>query len=401
MNCNNSLRKILLLLYIYSVQSYQAHRKLVKYISIFRHGDRTPTHRYAFENLQFPWGEGALTINGMIRAYKLGQLIQKELEFPFDLHPDNITVYSDIAPRCIDTANSLSLGIFSSVTSAQNLHANLSTCIVCRPGHGVLRSSSDCLAQCMGAIDQQIPPVRFEPQIITGIQQKDNCPMFEEWYLYWKKTPGYKYAMDVIFKDAMKTLKRINNGSRILCDSMGECNKLKLKYIERCWSNLICGISEGQQYVKGYSNEQLFSLFNPVADYFWRGLYTNSQGPVIGGILLNFIVNILQEYTHKQDLLFKGFQKPVIFFSGHDHTIFSTLAAMGGVDGASLAHFCAHITYAVFEKDGNFELEIRYNQELFGVLGCPSGQCAVKDFVQSMMKYRVMKYDQCNSPTQE
>ncbi|XP_012286060.1 lysosomal acid phosphatase isoform X2 [Orussus abietinus] len=85
---------------------------------IFRHGDRTPTETYPNDpHLTHNWsdGWGALTKEGMLQLYNLGQYIRKEYGWLAGIkyHPSIMLVQSSYADRCIMSAQSLLASLYT------------------------------------------------------------------------------------------------------------------------------------------------------------------------------------------------------------------------------------------------------------------------------------------------
>eukprot|EP01023_Acetabularia_acetabulum_P033655 TRINITY_DN31519_c0_g1_i1.p1 TRINITY_DN31519_c0_g1~~TRINITY_DN31519_c0_g1_i1.p1 ORF type:complete len:407 (-),score=70.09 TRINITY_DN31519_c0_g1_i1:383-1603(-) len=364
--------------------------ELVQFISLFRHGDRTPIHQYSFEQATYPWEAGKLTVRGMLTAFNIGQDYQNIMESA--ISPDDVQVYSTDFDRTVDTANSVLLGLF--LKHGPAVSENLGAALQCRP-EGGLRSPPSCLAQCLNIKEAipQLPPVEISLEEIIAIQQKDKCQGFWTWDSMLEKTPGYQYAQNVTYVTAINTIRKLAGSAPELCTISGRCQDFGLKAVEEVWSNLQCARSAGKQYTKQYQNDELFQILNPTTKFLWHSTYALSQGTQTGGILLKQIVDILS--SNKAVESEKQF-KPVVLFSGHDTSVFGLLGAMGMTNDAHLPEFGAHISFALYKNTYNeqLHLEIRYDGEQFGILGCETGVCPLDNFLKEM-KDRTMSASDC------
>eukprot|EP01025_Chloroclados_australasicus_P048349 TRINITY_DN5476_c0_g3_i1.p1 TRINITY_DN5476_c0_g3~~TRINITY_DN5476_c0_g3_i1.p1 ORF type:complete len:408 (-),score=47.46 TRINITY_DN5476_c0_g3_i1:480-1703(-) len=366
---------------INSVQSdYElcsTENKLVKSVILVRHAEDTPTHKFPFEKLRWPWGEGVLTVEGMIRAFNLGKLLAEAVND--DITPENMTVFAGSDMRLEDTANSLLLGMFYNASSKAT--PKLYKCLMCRPtDHSP--TSIDCLQQCMNLpqVATNVPLVTISQQIETAIDQTYSCKGFEEWIEYFEKTPGFEFAEEVRFLNALKVLQNVNGGKKKLCSAGGDCVDIGLDAAKKVWENLNKAIAFGEQYTAKYTNEELYSILNPPVQFYERSLYTLSQGPFAGGILLQYIIDMLkgtEQGSNSQQLS----DKPVVLFFGHRHSLAGLMAAMGGLNGKHLPDFCSSISFFVYEQGCQNTLEIHYDGVLFGAAGCETGSCELTDFI--------------------
>eukprot|EP01026_Neomeris_dumetosa_P076906 TRINITY_DN82812_c0_g1_i1.p1 TRINITY_DN82812_c0_g1~~TRINITY_DN82812_c0_g1_i1.p1 ORF type:complete len:451 (-),score=27.47 TRINITY_DN82812_c0_g1_i1:214-1458(-) len=369
-------------------------KQLIQFVALFRHGERTPIHRFSFENMTWTWRNGKLTINGMIHSFKTGQIFKSVLG-P-DLSPEDVQVYSTDFDRTVDTANSLLLGLFSKEGTVVSKNSN--ACIECRPAGGT-RSTPACLAQCMNIKDKvpYLPTVELNKDEIIAMQQKDKCEGYSKWIGLLDQTPGYKYAQQVTYVDAIKILQQLSGNSSELCNVEGSCQSMGLHAVEEIWSNIKCAEADGQKYNKAYENIDLLRTFTPATQYLWHATYAMSQGTQLGGILLQKIIEILVSKTN-EPLTDEAFKR-VVLFSGHDTSVFSLMSAMSAAGEAHLPEFGARVSFSLFKIVNQFELEIRYDGVLFGVPGCLGGKCQLEDFVQAMVD-RTMSIQQCK-PVQE
>eukprot|EP01025_Chloroclados_australasicus_P037293 TRINITY_DN3801_c1_g1_i1.p1 TRINITY_DN3801_c1_g1~~TRINITY_DN3801_c1_g1_i1.p1 ORF type:complete len:426 (-),score=29.89 TRINITY_DN3801_c1_g1_i1:578-1810(-) len=351
-------------------------QNLVQFISLNRHGDRTPIEKYSFEDYTWLWDSGKLTVGGMLTAFEIGQEYQTILGT--NISPDDVQVYSTNYDRTVDTANSLLLGLFT--TPNTQVSENNEAALKCRPDGGA-RSTPNCLAQCMNIKTHvpDLPPVEVDKQMILAIQQKDFCQGYPKWDKMLEQTPGYKYAQDETYADALNVVKKLSGDTSELCNVYGSCQAIGLKAVEGLWSNLQCAHAAGKTYVKSHSNDELQRLFNPVAEYLWHSQFSYSQGTQTGGILLKRIIDIFSARRNQSHEY-----QPVILFSGHDTSVFGLIAALGVTNEAHLPEFGAHITFALYQQQDEYNLEIRYDGEFLGVPGCMEGKCSLDSFLASM-----------------
>ncbi|CAD7696898.1 unnamed protein product [Ostreobium quekettii] len=386
---------------------------------LHRHGARTGIHHYTFENFTWPWKLGALTLEGMEMGFNMGKKLRSDYwrHLTSSSSQMHIDATSTNVPRTIDTVHSALLGLFlgDQVKTSSILERDCS----CRPDRGGQASSVECIGKCLGldSVPSELPKVKvLQSSSIEAslLQQPYVCKEYRTWLSDFDTSQQYSAAVDE-FSEQIRFLKKVVNGDRLCFDDLTgktikndeTCTNITLEAVERVWDSAVCALFEGIDYPSPTNHTGLIDTFQPTVDWLWHHWFTVDQGPNMGGILLNDILERMHAAQVADESLWKtenrkmgkvaGFQgASMVLYSAHDSTVASLLAALG-LENWSLPSFVAHITVELWASGTSNETDPRVvlqyydgrDGHMLDVRGCPDGTCAYSSLVAALSSRRM------------
>mmetsp|Transcript_68107 Transcript_68107/g.215476 ORF Transcript_68107/g.215476 Transcript_68107/m.215476 type:complete len:414 (-) Transcript_68107:74-1315(-) len=338
-------------------------------VILFRHGDRTPTDAYTFEEYNWQGGEGLgqLTPLGLKQSFDLGVTLRERLKGSMSHHDfsdierhHDLHVRSTDYDRTVDTATSVVLGLLSGA-EPKPLEEIQARC-GCRlgdeangeggrgsTGRNWARSPQPCLEVCF---DAGFPESKM-PKIYTLPQNQDylllqrkarGCPAPTH-RAPQSLPPPVVAALDKMKKSVGTT---ICNKQR---DGRAEhCRELGLQDIESVWAGLkVNTIHEKPWPGDWHAAETLLEDTKPAVMWYWRHMMAPKEdGKQLGGVLLGEVARILTLRAEIAEGAPRASRQAALLtlLSAHDVTLLGVMAAMGvEVDQIDLPGYSSWIAF--------------------------------------------------------
>lgn len=338
------------------LSALQVYSELVYFVEVARHGARGPSDFMPWDQGRWPYGESALTPEGMRQHYLIGKLLRsryiKNLPFLSSIYKqDELLLVSSTKDRAYQSLQSQILGLYPNQTTSNK--------------HATKYPPLDISESLFFNISQFIPAWAIVVnQVDPMLHSKDKCPDYEVYEKKRKNSKGNEKIIDKYIDEVRVVQERYNITEK-------DARKLIFKIAGSIRSNKFAGydwdpvfddkfVARAQEL---YMESKIYTGYTP--DYVAR---------FVGSDFWNDFIRQIEE-VRNGEMKFKA-----SIYSAHDTTLMSIFATLG-MTLRIQPPFASIILLELHKENGNLYIQMFYNMESIELPGCPNEKCPIEKFL--------------------